>query len=129
MANEYEQLQLDTREELEKAVFDLTINTIVEIKHMIAECGSTRNPVRTRHEAYGVAAQHQDKIHSHNKSIKRKMEGLLATLEYPAYDAALKADVVAQAMVKMAQDSLMAAAEVGRTAKDLLQEGVEDDGE
>lgn len=128
MENEYEQLQLDTREELEKAVFDLTLSTIQEIKRMIAECRSTRNPIHTRHEAYGVAAQHQAKINSHNKCIKRKLEGLLATLEDPAYDAALQADVVAQEMVKMAQDSLMAAAEVGRTARGLLKEGVQDDG-
>lgn len=127
MANDYEQLQLDTRDELEKEVMDLTMKTILEIRRMIANCKSARRKVHTRYEAYGVAAHHQAKIHTRNKALKKKMEGLLATLEDPACDAALRADLVAEEMIEMAKDILMAAAEVRDTARDLLLEGVTDD--
>lgn len=127
MEEKYEQLQLDTRNDLEKAVSDLTMETIGEIRKMMAACKGTRNSVRTRHEAYGVAAQHQAKISGHTKRMKSRMDGLLATLEDPSYDAVLKADMVADEMTQMAMTTLLAAAEVRRTVRDLQYEGMEEE--
>lgn len=75
-----------------------------------------------------MAARHQAKINSRNKSIKKKMEGLLNTLEDVDYDATLSADAVAYEMVKMDRDCLLAAAEVKSAAKDLILEGTKTDG-
>lgn len=124
MGNEHEQMELDTREELEKAVDQVTVEAIARIEDMVC-----RRKIRTRFEAYGVAAQHQAKINSRNKTIKKKMEGLLCTLEDVDYDAAHSADTVAYEMVKMARDCLLAAAEVKSAAKDLIMEGANLDGE
>lgn len=123
MGNEQEQMELDTREELEKAVDQVTVEAIDRIDDMVCW-----RQIRTRFEAYGVAARHQAKINSRNKSIKKKMEGLLNTLEDVDYDATLSADAVAYEMVKMARDCLLAAAEVKSAAKDLILEGTKTDG-
>lgn len=120
MEKEYEQLQMDTRRQVEKKAFDLTVDAITEIKHMIAESEGFRNPIRTKHEAYGLAAQHQAKISAESKLIEKKLEGLLAMLEDPACNAPLQVDSIAGEMVQMAKAALLAAAEVGRATRDLL---------
>lgn len=129
MGTEYEQMQMDTRTKVEKKTFDLTVDAIAEIKQLMAESEGTRNPIRNRHEAFGVAAQHQAKISAENKLIKKKLEGLLATLEDPDYNAPLQVDAIAGEMVQMAKASLLAAAEVGRAARDLLNQVEDEDGE
>lgn len=127
MEKEYEQLQLANRTKVEKKAFALTVDAIAEIKHMMAESEGLRNPIRTRHEAYGVAAQHQAKISAENKLIKKKLEGLLAMLEDPAYNAPLQVDEIAGEMVQMAKAAMFAAAEVGRDAGNLLDKQMEEE--
>lgn len=129
MDNNQEQMELDTRAELERAVSKLTARTIEQVKWMIGECGETRHHIHTRHEAYGVMAQHQCKLHSRDKAIKRKMEAMLETLENNAADAILAADQVAIEIERMLKDCLMAAAEMKRVVRDLMTEGTaEEDG-
>lgn len=128
MEKEYEQMQMDTRTKLEKKAFDLTVDAVVEIKHMMEESKGTRNPIRTKHEAYGLGAQHQAKISAENKLIKKKLEGLLAMLEDPACNAPLQVDSIAGEMVQMAKAALLAAAEVGRATRDLLNQAEDENG-
>lgn len=129
MEKEYEQMQMDTRTQVEKKAFNLTVDAITEIKHMLAESGGFRNQIRTKHEAYGLAAQHQAKISAENKLIKKKLEELLAMLEDPDCNAPLQVDSIAGEMVQMAKAALLAAAEVGRATRDLLNQAEAEDGE
>lgn len=125
MEKEYEQLRLDTRTNVEKKAFALTVDAIAEIKHMMAESEGLRNPIRTSHEAYGVAASHQAAVNAENKLIKKKLEGLLAMLEDPDNNAPLQVDAIAGEMVQMAKVAMFAAAEVGRAARNLLDKQME----
>ena len=58
MSKDYEQMELDTRKELDKAVSELAVETISTVQEMIQRCGEAPAPVRNRHEAYGIAAEH-----------------------------------------------------------------------
>ena len=51
MKQEYEQMELDTRKELDKVVTQLTAEAIGTVQQMIANCGEAPMPVRNRHEA------------------------------------------------------------------------------
>lgn len=79
MKQEYEQMELDTRKELDKVVTQLTAEAIGTVQQMIANCGEAPLPVRNRHEAYGIASEHYAKISAICKSIKNDVGTLLGT--------------------------------------------------
>lgn len=56
MKEDYEQMELDTRKELDVAITDLTADAINTVQDMILRCGEAPQPVHNRHEAYGIAA-------------------------------------------------------------------------
>ena len=56
MREEYEQLELDTRRQLDKAIAQLTEDTVKTAGEMITACGEAPTAVRNRHEAFGIAA-------------------------------------------------------------------------
>lgn len=51
MREEYEQLELDTRRQLDKAIAQLTEDTVKTAGEMITACGEAPTAVRNRHEA------------------------------------------------------------------------------
>lgn len=62
MREEYEQLELDTRRQLDKAIAQLTEDTVKTAGEMITACGEAPTAVRNRHEAFGIAAERLAKI-------------------------------------------------------------------
>lgn len=98
MREEYEQLELDTRSNLNKALRTVTNDAIATAQEMILENqrqtaleNQTAMPfVRNRHEAYGIAAEQLAKISRAIKPIKDDTSGLLRTLsdsDFPAVEA------------------------------------------
>lgn len=69
MREEYEQLELDTRRQLDKAIAQLTEDTVKTAGEMITACGEAPTAVRNRHEAFGIAAERLAKI---KKAVKAR---------------------------------------------------------
>lgn len=86
MKEEYEQMELDTRPELEKAISRITADAVSDALDMIERnCENSYDnlmprKVRNRYEAYGVAAEHMETINGAVKSIKTDVQRLLDTL-------------------------------------------------
>ena len=124
---EYEQMELDTRKELTKAVGSLTVDTIGTVQDMIRRCGEAPAPVRNRHEAYGIAAEHLAKITDKAKAIKNDVGTLLGTLPDPNYPAVEATSSIVNSVTEAAATLLIAAAEMKRTLDNLyLAESRED---
>ena len=90
MREEYEQLELDTRRQLDKAIAQLTEDTVKTAGEMITACGEAPTAVRNRHEAFGIAAERLAKIKKAVKAIDGDTSILLGTLpdaNYPAIEA------------------------------------------
>ena len=89
MKTEYEQLEIDTRSELEKALFDLTAESVEDALTLIQKNCDTSSDnlmpqtIRNRYEAYGVAAEQTAGIDTAVKTIKKDVQGLLDTLPDP----------------------------------------------
>lgn len=124
---DYEQMELDTRKELTKAVESLTVETIDKVRGMIMRCGEAPTAVRNRHEAYGIAAEHLGKITAVVKSIKNDCGTLLGTLSDPNYPAVEAASSIVNSTGEAAAILLIAAAEMKRTLDNLyMAESSED---
>lgn len=86
MKEEYEQMELDTRPELEKAISRITADAVSDALDMIERnCENSYDnlmprKVRNRYEAYGVAAEHMETINGAVKSIKTDVQKLLDAL-------------------------------------------------
>lgn len=77
MREEYEQLELDTRKQLDKALEVVTTDAVKIAGEMIqrhcesmAQSDTAPGSVRNRHEAYGIAAEQLAKISRAVKAIK-----------------------------------------------------------
>lgn len=116
---EYEQMELDTRKELTKAVASLTADTIGTVQDMILRCGEAPTAVRNRHEAYGIAAEHLAKVTGIVKSIKNDVGTLLGTLSNPNYPAVEATSSIVNSTTEAAAILLIAAAEMKRTLDNL----------
>lgn len=119
MSKDYEQMELDTRKELDKAVSELAVETISTVQEMIQRCGEAPAPVRNRHEAYGIAAEHLAKVLDSAKSIKNDCATLLGTLSDPNYPAIEATSSIVNSTVHAARILLIAAAEMRRTLDNL----------
>lgn len=127
MRDDYEQMELDTRKELTKAVASLTGETIGTVRDMIMRCGEAPAAVRNRHEAYGIAAEHLAKVAAIIKSIKNDVGTLLGTLSDPNYPAVEATSSIVNSTTEAAAILLIAAAEMKRTLDNLyLAESRED---
>ncbi len=116
---EYEQMELDTRKELTKAVASLTADTIGTVQDMVLHCGEAPAAVRNRHEAYGIAAEHLAKVTGIVKSIKNDVGTLLGTLSDPNYPAVEATSSIVNSTTEAAAILLIAAAEMKRTLANL----------
>lgn len=119
MKEDYEQLELDTRKELDKAITDLTDNVIKTAQDMIQRCGEAPQPVHNRHEAYGIAAEQLANISAAVKFIKNDTGTLLGTLGDPNYPAVEATSSIVNSTSYAAAVLLRAAAEMRRTLDNL----------
>lgn len=119
MKEDYEQLELDTRKELDIAVTGLTDDTIKTVQDMILRCAEAKQPVHNRHEAYGIAAEQLSNISAAVKKIKNDTDTLLGTLGDPNYPAVEATSSIVNSTAHAAAVLLRAAAEMRRTLDNL----------
>ena len=118
---DYEQLELDTRSELAQKIAALAVETTDTITRMIARCREAHPPVRNRHEAYGVAAQHVSGIQAHVKSMKNDLGTLLGTLADPNFPAVEACSSLRNDIATLAAAALTASAEMDRVLQALYR--------
>ena len=127
MREEAEQMELDTRDELDTALENLTNNAITSAlqmikdyrKHMAIRTQATPPFVRNRHEAYGIAAEQLVKINAAVKAIKGDTDRLLGTLADPNFNAVYATSSIVNSATAAAQILINAAAEMRRTLDNL----------
>ena len=114
MREEYEQLELDTRRQLDKAIAQLTEDTVKTAGEMITA-------VRNRHEAFGIAAERLAKIKKAVKAIDGDTSILLGTLPDANYPAIEAVSSICNSTLEAAATMIEAAAEMRRTLRDLYE--------
>jgi len=127
MREEYEQLELDTRSNLNKALRTVTNDAIATAQEMILENqrqtaleNQTAMPfVRNRHEAFGIASEQLTKISAAIKPIKNDIAGLLRTLPDSNFSAVEATSAIANSASDAAFVLICAAAEMKRTLDNL----------
>ena len=120
MNNErYEQMKLDTRDDLVKAIERVSKDSIDDILEMIEACGDAPTRVRNRHEAYGIAAEQLAGINRAVKAIKNDTDTLLGTLSNPNHPALEAVSAICNSATAAAGVLLKAAAEMKRTLDNL----------
>ena len=117
----YEQLEFDieTRKDLTIAVGKLIAETISNVQEMIQSCCEAPEPVRNRHEAYGIATEHYAKIADDAKAIKGDLAILLGTLSDPNFPALEATSSICNSMAEATVTMIIAAAEMRRTLYNL----------
>ncbi len=121
MREEYEQMELDTRRQLDKAITKLAEDSVKEAGEMILACGEAPTAVRNRHEAYGIAAERLAKIKKAVKSIDGDTAILLGTLPDPNFPAIEAVSSICNSTLEAAAVMIEAAAEMRRTLRDLYE--------
>ena len=119
MRPEYEQMELDTRRQVDIAISKVTEDAITEAREMIGASHVAPAQVRNRHEAYGIAAEQYAKISKATNNIKADTAGLLATLADPNFQAIEATSSIVNSTVEAAATLIKAAAEMKRTLADL----------
>lgn len=124
---DYEQMVLDTRPDLELAIEAVagdaitTALALLERHYEIANQrgGSYTGPVRNRHEAYGIAAEQHSRILKSVNTIKAGVITLLGTLSDPNYNAIDATSSIVNSITDATGVLIRAAAEMKRTLDDL----------
>jgi hypothetical protein len=124
---DYEQMVLDTRPDLELAIEAVagdaitTALALLERHYEIAaeRGGSYTGPVRNRHEAYGIAAEQMGKINGAVKSIADDTKKLLGILSDPNRTAVEAVSDIHNSTLEAAVTLVTAAAIMKRTMQDL----------
>lgn len=123
MREEYEQMELDTRRQLDKAIAQLTEDTVKTAGEMITACGEAPTAVRNRHEAFGIAAERLAKIKKAVKAIDGDTSILLGTLPDANYPAIEAVSSICNSTLEAAATMIEAAAEMRRTLARSLRGG------
>ena len=124
---DFEQMALDTRPELDRAIGTVTADAISTATGMLERHyeiaaergGSYTGPVRNRHEAYGIAAEQHSKIVKSVNTIKAGVITLLGTLSDPNYNAIDATSSIVNSITDATGVLIRAAAEMKRTLDDL----------
>lgn len=124
---DFEQMVLDTRPDLDRAIEAVageaisTALALVERHYEIAaeRGGSYTGPVRNRHEAYGIAAEQHSRILKSVNTIKAGVITLLDTLSDPNYNAIDATSSIVNSITDATGVLIRAAAEMKRTLDDL----------
>lgn len=127
MKPEYEQLELDTRPALLKAITAVTTDAVetaheMTVRHNVAAAEEGQHvpgPVRNRHEAYGIAAEQMGKINSAVKAISDDTKKLLGILSDPNRTAVEAVSDIHNSTLAAAVVLVTAAAIMERTMQDL----------
>lgn len=127
MKPEYEQMELDTRPALLKAITTVTADAVetaheMTVRHNIAAAEEGQHvpgPVRNRHEAYGIAAEQMGKINGAIKSISDDTKKLLGILSDPNKTAVEAVSDIHNSTLVAAVVLVTAAAIMKRTMQDL----------
>ena len=125
MKTEYEQMEIDTRNDLEKALADLTVESVDDALTLIQKNCDTSNDnlmpqtIRNRYEAYGVAAEQTAGIDAAVKTIRKDVQGLLDTLPDPNRSAVEATGSIFNSIVAAAGKLIQAAAIMKRTMNHL----------
>ena len=130
---DYEQMVLDTRPDLELAIEAVagdaitTALALLERHYEIANQrgGSYTGPVRNRHEAYGIAAEQHSRILKSVNTIKGGVSTLLGTLADPNYNAIDATSSIVNSITDATGVLIRAAAEMKRTLDDLYAAEIE----
>ncbi len=128
MKNEYEQLELDTRSDLERAISTLTADSIADALTLIEKnCENSYDnimpqTVRNRYEAYGVAAEQTSNISVAVKAIKGDVQKLLDTLSNPNASAVEATSSIFNGIKTATEKLITAAAIMKRTMSHLYEE-------
>lgn len=119
MREEYEQMELDTRKQLDKAICKVTEDAVKTAGEMITACGEAPSTVRNRHEAYGIAAEQLAKINKAVKAVQGDTQTLLGTLPDPNYPAIEAVSSICNSTLTAAVTLVKATAEMQRTLQNL----------
>lgn len=127
MKEEYEQLELDTRKQLEKAMEVVATDAVkaagelIDRHHRTVALERQIAPpfVRNRHEAYGIAAEQLARINGAIKGIKDDTGTLLGTLADPNFPAVEATSSIYNSTLEAAAIIIKAAAEMKRTMENL----------
>ena len=127
MKPEYEQLELDPRPALLKAITAVTTDAVetaheMTVRHNVAAAEEGQHvpgPVRNRHEAYGIAAEQMGKINSAVKAISDDTKKLLGILSDPNRTAVEAVSDIHNSTLTAAVVLVTAAATMKRTMQDL----------
>jgi len=129
MQEEYEQMELDTRDLLDAALetvakssIQTALEMILESQRQIAQRSQAAPPfVRNRYEAYGIAAEQLVKINAAVKRIKNDIDNLLSTLSDPNHNALEATSSIVNSASAAAKILISAAAEMRRTLDNLYR--------
>lgn len=115
-----EQLEMNIRSSLETAIQGIAGEAIKTVEEAFAENEGTVSPCcRSRHEAYGIAAEHIANITSSLKRTKGNLDILLTTLSDPNRPALDAASDVFGSLVHTAHNALIGAAKMKQAMNDL----------
>lgn len=125
MTREYEQMELDTRSDFQRAIEELATDAVDEAHKLVKiSCENSSEAimpslVRNRYEAYGIAAEQMIRVSLATKMVKKDVDGLLETLTdtrrsaveatssiYNSATAAAGILIQAAAIIKKTMDSL-----------------------
>lgn len=125
MTERYEQMEIDTRSDFQRAIEELAADAVSEAHKLVkVSCESSSEAimpgrVRNRYEAYRIAAEQMIRVNLATKMVKKDVDGLLETLTdtrrsaveatssiYNSATAAAGILIQAAAIIKKTMDSL-----------------------
>ena len=117
-----DQTVMDTRTNIETKIDGSVENAIDYVFKAMDTAGVGSSPVKNRHEAYGIAAEHLTAINGSCKRIKGDVDKLLQTLPDPNYPAVEATSAIVNSLVAGAAILVKAAAVMKKTLNDLYEE-------
>lgn len=123
MSENYEQMEIDVRLESEKNLKD-NVAKVIQFTYNkrnleAEENGYPLQPVRNKHEGYGIAAEAWSKIQVREKDIKNGMGDYLALLQVKGEDAVQSCSRIYDAALNLAIEAIGMAADMNRILNDL----------
>ncbi len=128
MTERYEQMELDTRSDFQRAIAELASDAVDEAHKLVkvsVESSSEAimpNLVRNRYEAYGIAAEQMIRVNLATKMVKKDVDGLLETLTDPNRSAVEATSSIYNSATAAAGILIQAAAIIKRTMDNLYIE-------
>lgn len=125
MTERYEQMELDTRSDFQRAMEELAAEAVDEAHKLVkVSCESSSESimpgaVRNRYEAYGIAAEQMIRVSLATKMVKKDVDGLLETLTAPNRSAVEATSSIYNSATAAAGTLMQMAAIIKRTMENL----------